>query len=847
MSSSYTWGFDGWVYATHGFSNTSEVQGADGQAVTFNSGNTYRLRPDGSHLEQWTWGQVNPFGLALDPLGNLYSSDCHTRPLYQLLRGAYYPSFGKPDDGLGFGPEMVTHDHGSTGIAGVVYYDADHFPADYLGTIFVGNPVTSRVNHDKVEWHGSTPRGIEQPDFMSSDDPWFRPVDIELGPDGALYIADFYNKIIGHYEVPLTHPGRDRHRGRIWRIVYKGTGPEPAAPPAPPRADFTAATVDELAADLSHPNLTVRLRATHELALRPTDQAAPASLAAFNDPSSATRRAHAMWALERLGQAPDEVVTRAAADPDRLVRVHAQRLLANRSEWPEDHRSLVLNALDDPDAAVRRAAADALGRHPQPANIRPLLDLLKRTDPADTHLVHVARIALRDQLLPAPAWANLPQSLDPRDRELIADVAPGVPAPEAAAFLLDQITTNDLPDGQLARYLHHAARHGDETVTSALLAFARSNRPEQLPRQADLLSAYHKGLQERGAGLSDPAKEWATALTRSLLGSKDDPQVRRGIDLIGALRLNELGMLLSELVANREAPEAQRLAAMDAGVTLDAAGSIPGLSTVLASTEEAQKIRERSADALGQIDRPEAREALTTALPLVPANFQDTIANALAGTKGGAEALLAAVEAGKASARVLQSPPVKIRLGNAALENLDARLEALTASLPPADEAMQARINHRRDFIQAAMTDQRADAALGLALFQKTCATCHQIGGQGAKIGPQLDGVGARGLDRLLEDILDSNRNVDQAFRTTTLALTDGRVLSGLLLREEGDVLVLADSQGKEQRVPSAEVDERQVVPLSPMPADIADPLSDEEFSHLLAYLLSQRAAEAPR
>ena len=87
--------------------------------------------------------------------------------------------------------------------------------------------VTNRINHDRIEWHGSTPKGIEQPDFVWSEDNWFRPVDIELGPDGALYVADFYNRIIGHYEVPLTHPGRDRTSGRIWRIVYRGPEGKP--------------------------------------------------------------------------------------------------------------------------------------------------------------------------------------------------------------------------------------------------------------------------------------------------------------------------------------------------------------------------------------------------------------------------------------------------------------------------------------------------------------------------------------------------------------------------------------------------------------------------------------------
>src|SRR5205807_179633 len=96
-------------------------------------------------------------------------------------------------------------------------------------------------------------------------------------------------------------------------------------------------------------------------------------------------------------------------------------------------------------------------------------------------------------------------------------------------------------------------------------------------------------------------------------------------------------------------------------------------------------------------------------------------------------------------------------------------------------------------------------------VFDKSCANCHRLGGKGAKVGPQLDGIGIRGPERLLEDLLDPNRNVDQAFRMTTLALGNGQVVSGLLLAEEGEILVLADSQGKEVRVAKKEVEERKV------------------------------------
>jgi putative heme-binding domain-containing protein len=132
-------------------------------------------------------------------------------------------------------------------------------------------------------------------------------------------------------------------------------------------------------------------------------------------------------------------------------------------------------------------------------------------------------------------------------------------------------------------------------------------------------------------------------------------------------------------------------------------------------------------------------------------------------------------------------------------------------------------------------------------VFVKNCAACHQLAGEGARIGPQLDGIGVRGLDRLLEDVLDPNRNVDQAFRLTTLELRKGQVVSGLLLKEEGAVLVLADAQGKEVRVPRDDVAERTTSQVSPMPADMADKLPEADFYHLLAYLLEQRPrAEKP-
>ncbi|MEQ1825599.1 MAG: PVC-type heme-binding CxxCH protein, partial [Pirellula sp.] len=222
MVNSLRLGSDGWVYACHGFNNQSEIKGTDGHTIKMTSGNVFRFRPDGLRVELYSQGQVNPFGMTQDRWGFWYAADCHSKPIYQLIRGGCYPSFGRPDDGLGFVPPMMNHLHGSTAIAGLAHTKDSRFPLAMSDNFLSGNVMTCRINRNRIEYRGATAKGIEMPDLLTSDDPWFRPVDLQFGPDGHLYIADFYNKVIGHYEVPLDHPGRDRRSGRIWRLKWEG-------------------------------------------------------------------------------------------------------------------------------------------------------------------------------------------------------------------------------------------------------------------------------------------------------------------------------------------------------------------------------------------------------------------------------------------------------------------------------------------------------------------------------------------------------------------------------------------------------------------------------------------------
>ncbi len=1012
---SFRRGFDGWLYATHGFNNDSHVTARDGSHVDLNSGNTYRIRLDGSRIEHHTHGQVNPFGLAWDARGNLYSSDCHSAPLSQLLAGGWYPSFGKPHDGLGFAPVMLEHAHGSTAIDGAVYYNDNLWPAEYRDTLFIGNVMTSRLNRDTITFHGSTPKATEQPDFLTTTDPWFRPVDATLGPDGALYIADFYNRIIGHYEVPLTHPGRDRERGRLWRVVYKGADGK-----ARLRSPALATDLDGLVGELGSPSLSRRLLAMGEIQDRFGSKALPAVRRAAvkargqklgtaqesADRASAVR-VSALWLQHRLGGAEaglkgKEFLADLSDPRDSLIRVHALRLIAERGILAHENDSqarlrtvdaetlaLVRTRLESNDGLEVRCAAEVLGLWPHPENLRPILDALSRTPASDTHGVYVLRKALRDHLQAPGVFAHilLRNDWSQSDQRALADVVLAVPSADAASYLigrLDQLDEKSVPT--LAEALRHAARYAPESQWPALSGFVRRRFDDQLDFQFTLFRSMDQGLQQRGASLTPALKAWGAELASRLLSSGTDSnwiqaplnpptespwdyQERRRADgqplrvlsslmrgeqktgvlrspefalggeirfwlcghdgypdkpakLVNGVRLKDAvsGVVLLEVrpprsdtlipvvwdtrahpgkrgvievtdadtgdayawlaiggvegapvlppaspraMAERAAGAAElaarlglkelapqleswvsrpgepepRAVAAKALMALDSVRGVAVASAVLADGSQPQSLRERVGVLLAERNSPESRAAVSAAFKGAAYRVQMQWALALTANREGAEAFLKAVEQGVASPRILQQNGTRERLQRANPDRWTQRVDKLTRGLPQADEAREKLLAARRDGFDRT----QAKPAEGLRIFQQNCQACHQLGGVGGLVGPQLTGIGNRGVERLCEDILDPNRNVDHAFRQTRITTQDGDELAGLMRREEGDLLVLVDPSGKEFSVKKSAVTEKQESELSLMPDTFGESLSAGDFHNLLAYLLSQR------
>ena len=855
LNNGFTYGIDGWIYACHGYVNSSSVKGTDGQQIQLEGGNVYRFRPDGLHIEFFTHGQVNPFGLAFDPLGNLFSADCHTQPEYLLLRGAWYPSFGKQHDGLGFAPPIMNHLHGSTAIAGIAYYDAEQFPKEFYRNIFVGNPVTHRVNRDRLVTHGSSFEAVEEPDFIVCDDPWFRPVEIKLGPDGALYVGDFYNCIIGHYEVPLDHPKRDRERGRIWRVVY--TGKKNTINNGLTNRNLAVADANALVAALADTNMTVRTLATNELVDRIGSSCIPIVRSRLlGDNSMPTQRAHGLWVLERFGALDDQLVRRLLEDHERVVRVHTIKALAERGATTPTLplTKLVRGKLTDDDAFVRRAAADCLGRHPESANVKPLLDLWELTPADDDQLIHTVRMALRDHLklpevMTAVSSRDEKFGVSDEERGHLAELCLGIPTIAAADIALEYLKASPNGVTRLGSAVYPLMRHVSAPRLDDVYALSLSyrkrlatqkkgDRKERLGQEQVLLMGLNRAAQERGVKLPDSINNWAKEFVTHMLASKAGSARELGIELAQQMKLREAHAKIAE-IALTDIGSDVRIDAILACVAIDGPASVHMLNKILLNQKEERGLRQRAARALGTINNEAARNSLLAFLPAAPERLAVEVASSLAKSKSGGEVLLAAVSAGKASPQLLQEPLVTSSLNQQKIDKFDDRIKKLTAGLPSRDEQIRRLIEDRL----IGFNKFKPDAARGKQVFVKNCAVCHKLGGEGAKIGPELDGIGIRGATRVMEDLLDPNRNVDQAFRTTTLITTNGLPVSGLLVREDGKVLVLVDSLGKEQRISIDEIEPgtRHASVMSPMPANLRDAIPESDFYHLIGYLLKQQ------
>jgi putative heme-binding domain-containing protein len=700
---------------------------------------------------------------------------------------------------------------------------------------------------------GSTHHMVRKPDFLVSTDPWFRPVDVELGPDGALYVADWYNAIIAHVEVRLDHPLRDKQRGRIWRIVYRGT-PEERANPAraaeidaqfagPGAVDWSVLGYQELLCHLGDRQVWKRRMAANQIMARFSgSEAKPLEALLKNHAAPTLARAEAFWLLDRRGLMDTDAMVRRFADPEPLIRSTALLAMADRGKDSGVPTEAVLPLLQDADATVRRDAVTLLRILDRVETLAQVHAAWPKEVGGDTLLDYSFAVTLRD-LLKKPTMLERLGELAPAMLEdaRIIRLACAIDQPEAAARLDAWLAAGFVPEDQRSAVLRSIMQYGDAALITARFldpAALSGMSPEALRRAAQLLLENEARLAKRKLDFGPMLLACAERLAAS--SNPADLAVVFEISSRPAALLPQHAALAQTVLGDRSQEPGVRRWACTYLLRLDPEAHLPLALKIIRDPAERAELRRQCAEQAGKVAKTLPRfHALLEALAQAPYEVRLGAFFQMATNTPNVTLLLDAVERGEVSPVYLNNELTKMQIHWALKDTaINERVRALTARAPSQELETDRVVSAAR----AAYPTHAADIARGQALFEQNCLICHRMGGVGGNRAPNLDGAGQRGLDRLLQDILTPSRDIDPKYRNSIIALRDGRYERGLILSEGPKSLRVFNMDNEEIDLPREEVVSAEPVWSSPMPSNFSTLFQQEELLDLVAFLLKPPA-----
>ena len=682
-----------------------------------------------------------------------------------------------------------------TGATGVTVYRGDAFPAEYRGDLFVGEVANNLVFRAKLTWSGVLPvaeRADPDKEFLGSRDTWFRPVQFANAPDGCLYVLDMSRELIEGAaflapEVMKTvDPVNGFDKGRIWRIV-----PEGFKRSAPPK--LGKATTAELVKLLDHPNGWHRDTASRLLYQR-QDKAAVEPLKALTKSAKTPQgRLHAMYVLAGL-KALDSAVLKAGLDDDEArVREHTLRLCEKRHRsgdgLPVTMARYIWDRRIDSDPAVRIQLAYTL-RHPayvepKGPNAAPL------PSPAAVYV----QLAIRDIGDPWMRLALL-ASMAPADQPLVFSELAG------SRFF----RTSEQGPAFVMALGERVASAKDEN-NGPILFNTISNLANQDPSLARSLLAIVR-----------------TRASADTLQHFDDPNMAAQVKSV-------TDRLLAHAVRTARdvrLPPETRIPAIRDLTILPFREATPILKELLQPTQP-PAVQSEAVETVGRFGDDTGPALLLAAWPAMTPQVRATATEVWLGRNNWLPAFLDAVEERKI-ARSDVDPARAATLRKAPARNISARAIKLLA--PPADR--QKVYESYRPAL-----DQKGDAVKGKAVFAKKCAACHKLEGVGEDIGADLKAVRDRGLEGVLLNILDPNREVKPQFLSYLVELKDGRQVSGMLTAETPTGFTVRRPDGKVEAVRRADVESLKSTGLSYMPEGLEKEIEVAAMADLLAYLNS--------
>ena len=804
----FRWGPDGAIYFNQSIYIHTHMETPVGVRRLMGSG-IWRYNPKTGIADVVMRGLVNPWGHIFDNYGQSFVTDGASGNgiNYGFLGAAYQTAVGYPRTLRGMNPGQPKH-------CGLEIITGSHWPDEWQETLITNDFRGNRINRFRLAEEGSGYVSTQLPDLLTSKHRAFRPVDLKMGPDGTLFIADWYNPIINHGEVDFRDSRRDYKHGRIWRVSVKGS-PRTRVP------ELADASVRELLDMLKLPQQRTRHMVRIELQKRNKFDVRVALdewTNAIADDDYALMM-ESLWTHEAVSNYDIPLLKRLLTAPDHRYRAASVRMLGHLGQRLDSDGALLAAAVKDEHPQVRLEAIGALRSMPSKKAAELSMSIMDA--PMDKYLDFGLWVSMRDL---EEHWFPTLDSDSPVDfksepRKLLfalrAIGKPGVAEPLVKLLESDSLEQNEWKDV--------VAMIGDFGQPPQLKRIFEIAQTDETNRDA-ALSALVTAARRRRAKPAGSLNK-----LQQLVGNP------KALHLAGLWQFEPLHPKLQEVAQTGTGP-AQLAAMRGLAAFKDADGlnaiidAAPGLPTRRSAIAQLATFDEKSAAikaaeflaALGPND-------VTQVEPLVGAFLSrrqggGTLADALRDVRVN-EAVAAAGIRRASSAGRNGKPVVDVfrAIGSVAAMKMKLtpdEMAALIADVQTKGNPQRGEVVYRR-------------SELG-------CIKCHAIGGAGGILGPDMVSLGASSpMDYIIESMLQPSAKIKEGYHTTTIVTDAGTQVSGKLISEDANNVVIRDAENKDYTVSVESIDERVKSPTSLMPTDLVAKLPRGQFIDLLSFLSS--------
>jgi putative membrane-bound dehydrogenase-like protein len=818
-ANSFIWGPDGWLYGCHGVFTHSRIgkPGASNAERTPLNAGIWRYHPTRHVFEVFAHGTSNPWGIDFDADGQLIITACVIPHLYHMIQGGRYERQGGQHFNIYTYDDIKTiadhrhylgaNPHGGNGRSdsaggghahsGAMIYLGGSWPDEYQGSLFMNNIHGARINRDILKPGGSGFVGSHAPDFLLANDLWSQIISLKYGPDGSVFMIDWYDKNQCHHK---DVNGHDRTNGRVFKVSFGETKTL--------GQDLRQLSSHALVQMQTFPNEWHARHARRILQERGASAEVNAMLEALGASTVGQRAIQLRILLAQsavAGLNDRAAIERRLTDPEAVIRAWTIQLATEQGPpaGPILSRFTTM-ARTDPSPVVRLYLAAALQRLP----------LRERWEIVEGLVGHAVDAA--DHNLPLMYWYAA-EPLAGLDASRAARLAAGSKIPLVREFMARRIGAIGTSESMalLVDELGRAARSAERS--SLLTGIEESLRGR---RQVTMPTAWPDVFQKLAADPDRRVRSRAMALGVTF----------GDVAALGALRA---------ILADDKAPLDPRREALAALLQV----KDPSLVATLQGLVRDPGLGGLAVRALSVYDDPATWEVLIKAYSSFGSTERRDALNTLAARKGSAQALLSAVEAGKLSRGDLTADLVR-QLRNLKDPGLDARIGQVWGTVRETTGDRARLIARYKAMIKSKPADA-PDLAQGRAVFAKVCQQCHTLFGIGRLVGPDLTGSNRADLDYLLSNVLDPSALIGKDYLAHVIAMTDGRVLTGIIRAEDKDTITLVTAN-ETITLPKSEVDERKASEQSMMPEDLWKALSEQEIRSLVSYLVSPAQVALP-